>query len=205
MSSKKSRVAPEVLGFVDRYGLSDVFDRDLEADRNRHPVMHPFGGLGQVEQVIRNKGADFRYAQINYMNWGNPEEELATRVFAIIEPGKRSELTYWTPAAGNKVIDIHGGLGQLVLIRYGENEIERSVLGTPNDRDIAKAGIVPEACFYGVVADRLSESPLVISAFYKQPYSLLPAIGIPFGPLDTQVEVGGSRVMVPEAFRREFD
>lgn len=151
---------PSVEQFAQEQGI------DLASDIGRNnwtARLAKVGENGKTTQHIENKGANYLFSQIDYCE---ADEIKASRMVAIIPPGNRTELAYWTEDAPVTIIDIHRGDGLFLKSKPGNSnvvEVEKVVISSNGKREI----LLPEGCFYTFIASRNTEQPLVVSGLYR--------------------------------------
>lgn len=146
----------------ERGEISALYGIDIGADL----VSHPDWQVTATEEDELTEGADYKYVEVLYAEDG---EVRASRNAAVILPGNRTELAYWTRSAPEKTLTVHKGRGLLVVIgAESTGEAEQISLGTGPDgrgRDF----VLPPGSFYTIIAAENDSEPLVVSGYYEPP------------------------------------
>lgn len=171
---------------ADRYGIS------LAEDIGRQAV------FGMPEHVERY-GASYDFVELGYHQ---DDRLVANRMIAIIQPGKRTELAYWTQAAPDKQLTVHRGLGRLLLV--GNSEASRADSVDLNSLEASRV-IVPSGHFYVIEAAGDSDDELIVSGFYEPPLTSWDGLEHTLQPSQPWVEdpMEGT-VVVPVAIHNLF-
>jgi len=143
-----------------RYGV-DVSEV-TESNPKLTPRLAILDEKGTTEQHVSEAGANYTYFQIDFYE---AENLCASRTFAMITPGNRTELAYWTKKAPLQRLDIHKGKGRLIIGDPSEGKTECLSL---NNQDVRQVTL-PPGCFYTIQADTEGVEPLIISSYYEPP------------------------------------
>lgn len=168
-------------------------DEDLQSNPNLTPRLAKLDENGATEQHISEAGARYTYYQIDYYE-GN--DIRASRTIAVILPGNRTELAYWTKVAPSQTLDIHKGRGKLFVGDPNKETTQNLSLDSESDEEV----ILPSGCFYTIQAAKDSAEPLVTSCFFKPPPDW-DKLEIPLNPGQDSVEAPEGVIQVPSDFR----
>lgn len=150
-----------VRGFASEYGV-DV-DTDIRRMGRFTPILVHLDGIGRpVTHVTDDSGADYYIARIDY--YRSFAEIHASRVIAIVMPGYRTKLAYWTKAAAKKELIVHRGNGYLIIGNPDQEELDSFNTSIfPIDPDVTPRVTLPPGRFYTLQAAAWSQEPLVVS------------------------------------------
>ena len=153
--------ADNVRGFASEYGI-DV-DTDIRRMGTFTPILVHLDGVGRpVTHITDTTGADYYIARIDY--YRGIAEIHASRVIAIVMPGYRTKLAYWTKAAAKKELVVHRGAGYLIIGNPDEDELDAfNTTIFPIDPDVTPHVTLPPGRFYTLQAAVWSPEPLVVS------------------------------------------
>ena len=167
--------------------------RDAQSDLTLIPSFGMFDETGSIEQLVTESGAYYMFYKINYCDTKNVIQ--AERAIALLLPGDRTELAYWTKRGGSKILDVHRGRGNIII---GDPE-EGKTQVYPFDSTNVSELILSPGCFYTIQADPESREPLVVSGFYAPPQDLN-AIEISLHPGQKTVKSPEGIIRVPSDF-----
>lgn len=207
MTQRPLEIAPVVQKFINQYKLGKLVARDISKDPYRfHPVMHAWGRDHRPGSRVQGYGADFRHAGIYYVNKGNEDEILAGRRVSIIYPGKRTDLTYWgseTGARSNIELEVSNGIGELVLMKHGEEEVTTEIIGGLDEDGRTVSGLITPGTFYAIRSIQPGRT-LAVSTYTSDAYNLIERPGLQFAPTYGGPWAGHGDVQAPEPFLEAF-
>ena len=147
---------------------------------------------GSIIQEIAEFGAVYTFFQIDYCEGNNVH---SSRMVAVIQPGNRTEVAYWTVAAPEKALTTHRGRGRLII----GDPIERLTRILPVDNESGREVTLPPGRFYTIKADEEGIGPLVISGLYDSPVDW-DNLEISLSSAQNIVEAPEGRMQVPPDF-----
>lgn len=158
--------------------------RDTKSDRELIPSFELLDEAGVAGQRVDESGAFYTSYKINYSD--AKDIVHACRTIAEIPPGGRTELAYWTKAAGSKILDVHRGRGNFIIgdPRDGITQVY------PFDANSVSELILSPECFYTIQAAADSHEPLIVSGFYEPPPD--------WERLEISLQPGQNTVVAPE-------
>lgn len=176
------------------------YNIDISNDLTKHPnwtfSWAKLDDKGSTEQHYSDTGADYTYAQIDYKEG---DEIRANRTIAIITPGNRTELAYWTKAAPSMTLNIHQGKGELIIGDPNNQQTHH----IPIDNSVNKTAQLPAGYFYTIQAAKDCPEKMIVSSLHcpppdweKDEVSILPG--------QEDVETSEGTIHVPDDFRELF-
>jgi hypothetical protein len=174
MMSQVASKSDVARGFASEYSVD--INSDISQIGALTPMLAQLDGIGRpAVHVTDVTGADYYLSRIDYCNDSN--EIHAYRAIAIIMPGYRTKMAYWTKRGDKKEVSVHQGTGYLII---GDTDLDKldDETDNPSDDDFKTAIFpldpaitphvtIPPGTFYTIEAAAWSPEPLVISGLSK--------------------------------------
>jgi hypothetical protein len=180
-----------VFAFASQYGIDII--SDIQFIPKFVPRLAKPDTGGEAVQHISEAGAVYMSFGIDYCEG---DMVRAVRSAAVILPGNRTELAYWTKAAHSKTLNVHKGRGRLII----GNPVTGVTRVRLVDSNKVHEVVLPARCFYTLQADNYSTEPFVVSGYYEPPpdWSKLEIL---LKPGEDTVSAPEGKMKVPSDFR----
>ncbi|HEY8109140.1 MAG TPA: hypothetical protein VIF43_03985 [Patescibacteria group bacterium] len=167
--------------------IAAAYGIDVAADLADHPDRR----VAISESQEESDGAAYTYLEITY---SDGDEARASRNAAVILPGNRTELAYWTQAAPEKSLTVHRGYGLLVTMKPGNVLVDQTILAPGWEVPL------PPESFYTIVALTEQSESLVVSGYYEPPPNW-EGLEVTLPPDAEHIDTPDGVVEVPTGFR----
>lgn len=194
----------EALEVVGQYGV------DLDADISRIyggascvklAILDEMAALeegGPFERHVTDGGADYYASRLDYLSGDGKVK--ASRMFARILGGQRTETKLWTAAAPPRTFDVYQGRGFLMASLPGDGQTDgpAATMRTENfrlDAAVRPSLTLPPGSFYSFEGNPYQPdeaAPLVVSSFTGT------AQRVDWEAMDITVQLGQSAVETPD-------
>ncbi|GEM_PF-5109163 len=191
---------PESHSTSDPFAFASVRNLPIVEDLNRNFDWHP--RLTTSEEAINRSGlpVNYYFSQLDYVI--GEDNVQASRMIAEIPPGNRTELAFWSTEAPEKQLDIHKGVGHLVLATLTDKGSYTWSIWELNSQKHSRNKIaqatLPPGSFYTIRVTQQSAEPLIVSGFYAPALTSWDAVETEVAANQKTITTPQGEITVPE-------
>ena len=182
------------------HALHVPIDKDTQEDHKHTPLLMPLDDEGRPVLHVSDSGdIDFYQWKIDYVR--QDYHVAASRRISMVTPGFHTNLVYFPKTASERIMEIHSGVGYLILGNLSADEDDFATTIFKLDSEVTRQVSVPSGRFFTIEAPEWSDKPLVVSELFEiKSGNELKNAEVILKPGDQVIDTPDGHIEVPEEF-----